>query len=130
MGNRPLGITIIAIVLAISGVFQVLVGLEALKITNFGLAAVTDAGGVSGWAAIIGGVASILVAGGLFTLSGWAWLLAIVVLGIRVVVDVITIATQGVGSTFGAAAITNLVISGVILWYFFRPNIKAAFGRS
>jgi hypothetical protein len=130
MGNRPIGVTIIAIVLAVSGVFQVLVGLEALEITNFGLAEVTDAAGVGGWAAIIGGVASIVVAGGLFTLSGWAWLLAIVVLGIRVVVDLITIVTQGLTTTLGYGALVNLVITAVILWYFFRPTVRAAFGRS
>jgi len=63
MGNRPLGIVIIATVLAVSRVFQNLVGLEALEITSFGLAEATDAAGGSGWAAIIGGVASIIVAG-------------------------------------------------------------------
>jgi len=129
MSGRPLGITIIAIVLAVSGVFQVLVGTEALGITSFGLGAAADAAGIGGWASIISGGLSILVAGGLFTLKGWAWLLAVVVLGIRVVADLVTIVTQGAGSTLGGAAIANLVVSGVILWYFFRPSVKAAFGR-
>ncbi len=130
MGNRPLGIVVISIVLAVTGVFQVLVGLEALEITNFGLAEVAEAGGVGGWAAIIGGVLSILVAGGLWTLAGWAWLLAVFVLGVRIVVDLITIVTQGPTTTLGYAAIVNLVISGVILWYFFRPSVRSAFGRA
>ncbi len=130
MSERPIGITIIAIVLAVTGVFQILVGTEALEITSFGLASATDAAGISGWASIIGGALSIIVAGGLFTLAGWAWMLAVVVLGIRIVVDAIAAVTQGFDSTIGIAAITNLVISAVILWYFMRPNVKAAFGRS
>lgn len=129
MGGRPLGVTIIGIVLAVSGVFQLLVGAEALGFTDFGLSTVSDAAGVSGWASVIGGIASIAVAGGLFTLAGWAWMLAVAVLGIRIVVDVIAVATHGFDSTLGIAAITNLIISGVILWYFFRPSVKAAFGR-
>ncbi len=129
MNSRPVGITIIAIVLAVSGVFQILVGTEGLGVTNFGLGAAADAAGVSGWAAVVGGVLSILVAGGLFTLAGWAWLLAVVVLGIRVVVDIIAVATHGAGSVLGGASLVNLVVSAVILWYFMRPGVKSAFGR-
>lgn len=129
MGTRPLGITIIAVVLAVSGVFQILVGTEALGITSFGIGGAAEAAGVSGWASVISGVLTIVAAGGLFTLAGWAWLLAVVVLGIRIVADLIAIFTQGAGSTIGVSAIVNIVISAIILWYFFRPNVKAAFGR-
>jgi hypothetical protein len=129
MGGRPLGITVIAIVLAVSGVFQALVGAEALGWTNFGLGAAVDAAGMSGWASVLTGVLTILVAGGLFTLAGWAWLLAVVVLGIRIVVDLWAVITHGMGSAIGPAAIVNAVISAVILWYFMRPGVKAAFGR-
>ncbi len=129
MGSRPLGVTIAAIVLAVSGVFQVLVGTEALEITNFGLGGAADAAGISGWASIISGALSIIVAGGLFTLQGWAWLLTVVVMAIRVVSDVFVVVTHGMSSTLGAAALGNLVISAVILFYFMRPHVKAAFGR-
>ncbi len=129
MNGRPLGITVIAIVLAVSGVFQVLVGTEALGVTDFGLAAATGAAGVSGWASVIGGVLSILVAGGMFTLARWAWTLTVVVLFIRIVVDVIAIVTHGPGSTLGASAMTNVVISAAVLWYLQRPGVKPAFGR-
>jgi hypothetical protein len=129
MHSRPTGITIVAIVLAFSGVLQVLTGTESLGITKFGLAAATDAAGIHGWAAVASGVVTVIAAGGLFTLAGWAWLLVVVVLGIRVVADVLAALTQGPSSTIGIAAITNLVISGVLLWYFLRPNVKSAFGR-
>lgn len=129
MNGRPLGITIIAIILAVSGVFLVLVGMEALGVTSLGLGAVAEAAGISGGAQVIGGVLSIIVAGGIFTLAGWAWILAVVVLFIRIAVDIFAVVTHGAGSTLGIGAITNLVISAVILWYFQRPGIKAAFGR-
>jgi hypothetical protein len=129
MNGRPLGITIIAIVLAVGGLSQILVGTEVLGYTNFGLTKFAETAQASGWASIIGGVLSLIVAGGLFTTAGWAWLLAVVVLGVRVIVDIFAIVTHGPGSTLGAAAIANLVISGIALWYFMRPNVKAAFGR-
>lgn len=129
MGSRPLGVTIAAIVLAVSGVFQVLIGTEALGMTSLGLGAAADAAGVSGWASIVSGALSIIVAGGLFTLQGWAWLLTVVVMAIRVVSDVFVVVTHGMSSTLGAAALGNLVISAVIVIYFTRPHVKAAFGR-
>jgi hypothetical protein len=129
MGGRPLGITVIAVILAASGVFQLLVGAEALGWTNLGLGAAVEAAGISGWASVVSGVLTILVAGGLFTLAGWAWLLAVVVLGIRIVVDLWAVLIHGMGSAIGPAALGNAVISAIILWYFMRPGVKAAFGR-
>lgn len=129
MNTRPLGVTIIAILLAIGGVSQVLVGTEGLGITSLGIGAVVDAAGISGWAAIVGGVLTIIAAGGLFTLKSWAWLLVVAVLGIRVIVDVWALVTHGTGGAIAGAVIGNLVISGVALWYFMRGNVKAAFGR-
>lgn len=129
MGGRPLGVTVIAIVLAVSGVFQLLVGSEGLGWTNLGLGAVAAAAEVSGWASVISGVATIVVAGGLFTLAGWAWLLAVIVLGLRIVVDLAATLTHGLGSPIGSAALVNALVSAVILWYFMRPGVKASFGR-
>jgi hypothetical protein len=129
MNGRPLGITVIAVILAIGGVFSVLVGLEALKITNFGLAAVAESGNVNGWASVISGVLSLIAAGGLFTLAGWAWMLAVIVLVIRVVADVWAAVVFGIGSSLGISSIVAAAISLVILWYFFRPNVRGAFGR-
>jgi hypothetical protein len=129
MGGRPLGITIIAIFLAASGVFQLLVGTEALGVTKLGLAAAVEAAQISGWASIISGGLTILVAGALFTLAGWSWTLAVVVLGVRILVDLFAVLTHGMGSTIGSAAIGNAVISAVILWYFMRPGVRGAFGR-
>jgi hypothetical protein len=130
MNSRPIGITIIAIVLAVSGVFSVIVGLETLRITNLGLTAVADAASVNGWASVISGALTVVAAGGLFTLAGWAWMLAVVVLVIRVVADIWAALTVGATTTLGISAIVAAVVSAILLWYFFRPNVRAAFGRA
>jgi uncharacterized membrane protein (DUF2068 family) len=127
--NRPLGITLAAVVLTITGLFQVLVGLEANGITNLGLAQAADTVRISGGASLVSGILTITLAAGLFLLIGWARTLVVVVMAIRILVDVYTAATHGVSSTVGIAAITNLVISAAILWYFSRQNVKDAFNR-
>jgi hypothetical protein len=129
MQSRPLGITIAAIVLTFGGIMQILTGTEALRITSFGLGAAVDAAGISGWASILSGILTIVVAGGLFTLASWAWMLAVVVLAIRIIVDVWAILTHGAGSALGGAAISNAVISAILLWYFQRSSVRSAFGR-
>jgi len=129
MGGRPLGITIIAIVLTVSGIIQLIAGTEAQGLTKFGLAGTTESSDLNGWSAVISGVLTLLVAFGLFTLSGWAWTLTVIVMVIRIVADVIMIIGQGAGSTLGIAGITDIVISGLILAYFTRSNVRTAFGR-
>ncbi len=130
MNGRPLGITIIAIILAVQGVFSILVGLEALKITNFGLTDLAEAAQMSGWASVISGVLTLIAAGGLFTLAGWAWILAVVVLVIRILADLWAALAIGPTTSLGLGSIGAAVISAIILWYFFRPNVKSAFGRA
>jgi hypothetical protein len=130
VNGRPTGITIIAIILAVGGMFSILTGTEALKITNFGLGPVAEAANVSGWGSVISGVLTLIAAGGLFTLKGWAWILATVVLVIRVVADIWAALVVGISSSLGIGAIVSAVISAVILWYFLRPNVRSAFGRS
>ena len=130
MRSRPLGITILALVLAIGGVFSVLSGTEALGITKFGLgAAVANAAGMSGAASIVSGVLSLIVAAGMFTLAGWAYTLTTVVLVIRILADLWAVVTHGASSALGSAAIGNLVVSLIGLWYFRREAVKSAFGK-
>jgi len=129
LNGRPLGITVIALVLLLTGIFQVLVGTEAMKITNFGLGAAAADAGISGAASLTSGVLSVLVGLGLFTTAGWAYLLCVVVLLVRIGVDVYAIVTHGAGTTIGIGAITNLVISAIILLYFRSAGVRAAFGR-
>lgn len=127
--NRPIGITIAAVILMVTGVFQVLVGLEANGITNLGLAQAADAARVSGGASLVSGILTLVIAAGLFLLVGWARTLVVVVMAIRILVDLYAGFTHGFTSTVGIAAITNLVISAAVLWYFSRRNVRDAFNR-
>jgi hypothetical protein len=71
-----------------------------------------------------------LVAFGTWTLAGWDWILTVLVMIIRIAAAICVVIVHGVGTTLGYQAIVEIVISAFILWYFLRPNIRAAFGRT
>jgi uncharacterized membrane protein (DUF2068 family) len=129
MGNRPLGITIIAIVLAISGVANIVLGLVGMDILKLDLGTLAAGAQAAGAGALVSGVLTLIVAWGMFATTGWAWLLAVIVMVVRILVDVWAIITHGIGSSLAWAGLVNLAISAVILWYFNRPNVRSAFGR-
>ncbi len=95
--GRPLGITIVAVVLAILGIASIGFGLLAMGVftlSGFDANAVENAKAL-GAAGIVVGVAQLVVAWALWTLKGWAWLLTVVLQGINVVLGVVQILAHG-----------------------------------
>jgi hypothetical protein len=128
--GRPLGITIAAIIVALLGIGSVAVGLLGVgvfSLSGVDTSTVANATGL-GIAAIVVGVAQLIVAFGLWTLKGWAWLLAVILQGINVVVGLATLFMHGL-TGMGSAAIGSLVVSAIILAYFMTGGVRAAFHR-
>ncbi|MEP6577152.1 MAG: hypothetical protein ABJB85_12055 [Nitrososphaerota archaeon] len=117
--NRPIGITIIAILMVISGILFIIggVGLTALGV----LSLVFLAGGIG---SIILGIASLVVAWGLLKGAGWAWIVTLIITVISIIVNIASLAG---GNT---ANIIGIIINGIIIYYLYRPNVKSYFGRS
>ncbi len=102
---RPLGITIMAIIVAIQGIFTLAIGLQFLG-TFF----------------IVLGVSSLLLAWGLWTLQSWAFWTA-VVLEVADVISNLFALRQG-----ATGVIPSLIFSGLILVYLLRDeSVRAAF---
>ncbi len=81
--------------------------------------------GIAFGAVLVGiGIVSFIVAYGLLKGRGWAWTVTIILSIISIVWNAITIATA---ANFGG--IISIIISGIILYYLFRPHVKAYFGR-
>lgn len=96
------------------------------------------------------GIVSLIVAYGLLKRMRWAWTMTIVLSIISIVLSVITIIATvqallwlGVGIILPAAApidpspppppfgaIAGIIISGIIIYYLYRPNVKAYFGNA
>jgi hypothetical protein len=139
-GTRPLGVSIIAILNVISGIIM-LIGGVGLAAVGSALPTMTtvdpNAGGqmalvglLGGGAAAVGavlivlGIVSFIVAWGLFKGKGWAWTVTIILSAISVIMGIVSL----VGGNFGA--IVNIIIAGVVIYYLYRPHVKAYFGKS
>lgn len=70
------------------------------------------------------GIVSFIVAYGLLKGMGWAWTVTVVLSIISIVLNAISIATGNIGG------IVNIIISGIILYYLYRPHVKAYFGKT
>jgi hypothetical protein len=136
--GRPTGVTIIAVLMVIAGVVMIIAGISALAVAPFlpmaipsqdlptGLSASMLGGMAVGSGAVMLalGIAGLVISYGLFKGRGWAWTAAVVLSIIGVVMSVVAIVTGNFGS------IVSLIINGVILYYLYRPHVKAYFGKA
>jgi hypothetical protein len=134
--QRPLGVTILAILSAIGGVLILCVSLAALGIGGaLGGLLGREVGPFAG--AVVGGLASVIgfislaiailalaFAYGAWTLQPWAWVLGVFVWGASLVLGVIGLLNGG-----STSEIIRLVLAGAILYYLNTPEVKQAFGR-
>ncbi len=130
MQQRPTGVTILAILAIIGGVLGLCGSLSLFGLG--GLAAVSgevSTGAMTGLYGGLGLVSSLIYLAfgvGAWLLKPWAWILGVIAAGLSVVSNVLSL----VGGGTLIAAVIGLIIPVVILWYLFRPEIKAAFGRA
>ena len=68
-------------------------------------------------------IVSFVVAYGLLKGRGWAWTITVILSIISIVLNVISIAAGNL------ASIISIIISGIILYYLYRPHVKAFFGK-
>ena len=137
--QRPTGVTILAVIQMIGGVLSLLIGISSLFFGGLAVSGVANntAGAeaaaevgplmvAGGGLAIFTGLVGLIAGYGLFTLKGWGWSLA-------VVFSIINIGHNLLGILQGAnipGGIVGIVISGLILYYLYRPNVKRAFGKT
>jgi hypothetical protein len=137
--GRPTGVTIIAILNIIGGIVMIIGGLALVAIGAIlpaafeqgmdsgmmGLpAAMAGAFGIAmGGIAIALGIFSFIVAFGLLKGAGWSWTLTVVLSIISIVLNAVSL----VSGNFGG--IVSIIISAVVLYYLYRPHVKAYFGK-
>ena len=147
--SRPTGVTIIAILNIIGGIIMVIGGIGLLaagalipmlppeafeqsqnlapggmSITGAS-ASILGGGAVAVGAVTIAiGILSFVVAYGLLKGRSWAWTLTVVLSVISIVLNALSL----IAGNF--AAIISIVISGIILYYMYRPHVKAYFGKA
>lgn len=128
--QRPTGVTIIAILAAIGGVFGLLAGLALVGIGGAVAAGGAAAGGLAtivGLLLLVYGVVGLILAYGFWTLKPWAWTLGV---GLEVAGIVINILQFMNNSANAVGTVVSIAIAAVVIWYLFQPHVKAAFGRT
>ena len=70
-------------------------------------------------------IVSFIVAYGLLKGRGWAWTVTLILSIISIVWNAITIATAA-----NLGGIVSIIISAVIIYYLYRPHVKAYFGKA
>ncbi len=116
--ERPLGVTILAILEAIGGLLSLVGGIwlfNAAKMFPLLIFFVPFA-----IFSIIIGIIALIVAWGLWSGKGWAWTIALILSVIGIVLGIVSIASGG---------IIAIIINGIILYYLTRPHVKAFFGK-
>lgn len=114
--QRPIGITILAILAIIGGILSILAGIAQLAPGAMAFGVVS----------LVLGVLYLVYGFGLWQLKGWAWLLAVVVNALSVINFVVQVISDG----FAPGRIVSLVISVLILVYLFSASVRKAFGRA
>ena len=111
--SRPLGITIIAIIVAIYGVLSIIAGIGLLS------AGVTAPGIIS----LILGVLQLILAWGLWTLQRWAFWATVILEVLALLNGIFAFTQHNTGAGIGA-----IVIALIVLIYLFADrNVRAAF---
>jgi lysylphosphatidylglycerol synthetase-like protein (DUF2156 family) len=129
--SRPLGVTIISILMIISGIVSIVSGLigvvGALSLSTISPqsdVATLSIGlmGVSIFIIILG-VATLAIAWGLLKGKRWAWIITVIISIISILLSIIGIAMGGYYQ------VITLILYGVILYYLYKTDVKTYFGK-
>jgi hypothetical protein len=143
--KRPIGVTIIAILTIIGGIALLIGGLGFITFGGI-LSAVSSEGSsteaadiaalgmvpmILGIGMVIIGIIYLIVSYGLLKGKGWAWTITIIVMIIGIVIQIISAISTGLltSSLTSAVAthIIGIIISGIIIFYLYRPHVRAYF---
>jgi hypothetical protein len=158
--SRPIGVTIIAVLTIIAGAFSLIFGIGLITLgvvlpslppsvfnqsqiqgnltegqtppiippgtPPMALQSLLGGLGIAFGAVLVAiGIVSFIVAYGLLKGRRWAWTATIILSIISIVWNAITIATA---ANFGG--IISIIIDAIIIYYLYRPHVKAYFGKA
>jgi len=121
MTQRPLGVTILAILWILAGLVLLFGGLSTALVGGLAFGAV---GGLLGIVWIIWGIVELAIGIGSWQGWPWVWTVGIVLAVLSVLMALYSLVTQG------WTHLLSLIIAGIILNYLFTPDVKAWFKRT
>jgi hypothetical protein len=128
--RRPTGVSILAVLAIILGALELLTGLFALG----GARSLAGTTGIATGAivtmalfAIALGALNLAAGIGLWQLRTWAWMYAVLIQALSIVDAIVTVLFFR-GSVSGE--LVSILVSALILYYLFRPEVQQAFNRT
>ena len=119
---RPLGVTIIGILWFLTGILWIVAGAAGgamLAVIGFGAI-----GAAVGVVLVIIGLVFLFLGIGCFKGWPWVWAVGVVLTIISLIINLLSIIASP------ASAIIGIIISIIILWYLFKPQVKAWFKQT
>ncbi len=137
--KRPIGVTIIAILIIIGGILLLLAGIAGVAVGSLSISQTIGLGFVIIGAIILAvGIGYLVVSYGLLKGKKWSWTITVVLLFIGIVINVVSIIIFGYFTfdtdtssflTTNSGSIAGIIISVIILYYLYRPHVKSYFGK-
>ena len=131
MKDRPLGLSIISILVGIEAIFQILLSLAFFGLSVAGVFSITYAGPalvmlILGLIVLVVGIVELGVSMGLWSGERWAWTVTVIVVWIDIVFDVIGgfVGTQSFTSTM-----LSMIIPLIVLIYMYQGGIRKLFDK-
>lgn len=121
--DRPLGVTIIGVLLLLAGLVVILSG-----VLIGSLADLSDIELAVELVALVIGLIYIIAAFGFFKGWSWVWLVTMVILVLGIIIDIASWVIHGMDDIVGL--LIDLIIPVIILLYMNSQNVKAFFRRS
>jgi hypothetical protein len=128
--TRPTGVTILAVLEALGGLVWLLAGAGMMMLGALmpltGVEVPMFLGAIAGFMGVVFlvfGIIAFVLAYGLFTGKGWAWLWSL----IFAVLGIVLALVEAMGSL--GSAVLPIIIDLIIIYYLTRPHTKAFFGK-
>lgn len=140
---RPIGVTILAAIALVAGVANIAAGLGNVGIgggflTEHGFGETLDTVmTIVGLALAAVGVLGVATGVGLLQERNWAWLITRLWASLCIVVGLVSAGLSLLGDTITSGILATIlgglvpaIAAVVVLWYIYRPDVRAAFGRA
>lgn len=132
-GTRPTGITILAVLAGITGVFALFGGF-LIVFAGGALGAASGSASIGALGALVGlltlalGAVELALAYGFWTLKPWAYQAGILIEAAAIVIAILQ-GLFGGAELISLSTIIGVAIPAVIIYYLTTPPVKAAFGQ-
>jgi len=125
--NRPVGVTIIAVLAAVGGTMELVAAVFAIVEIEPILEVLSpDLAYVYRGHVAAAGVASMVIAYGMLRGLRWAWPWAVVGL----LISVAWVGAEALIRPDIVSTVAVIVVAGIMVYYLHMPNVKAFFGRA